>query len=233
MEILGGTTGNAIEINGAKISGGKGTVGGDAIYSDSVVNIKINNATLTGGESGGKQINVADGSTVEIINDKKDEPKPITVQKDGITVNAAAGVFPADTVINIEKIADKSTLKNVESVLKNIGTKSIAFNITATSNSTTVQPNGKVSVTFAVPKEYDMNKVALYYVSDKNVAQKLEITKDTANRTVTAELDHFSVYALTELAAKSPTTGNCANLAVMMVIMLSSIFGAYVCKKIY
>lgn len=129
---------------------------------------------------------------------------PLTVihQNESITIEAEAGVFPADTVIDIRE-PEAEILQAAQEALSDLVTDFVAYDITAT-----VQPDGTVWVTFTIPEGFDAAKLALFHISDEGAAQQLEAVVNAENGTITAALTHFSVYAVAQLATADPLPGD-------------------------
>ena len=125
----------------------------------------------------------------------------------GIKLEAADGVFPKNTEIKLKK-ADDNTEKTASDALGEKAEKFVAYDITAMCHSSAVQPNGKVKVTFNIPENFDMSRVALVYIDDNGGLEEIASKIDSAAKTITAELEHFSTYAVIETAEKKTDTTN-------------------------
>ncbi len=105
---------------------------------------------------------------------------------------------------------------------------------------TDVQPTKAVKITFDIPQGLSADNLKMFYISDDGKTEEIKITVDKANNKVTAELNHFSVYAFCNVKSntvnggtnnntagsntelKSPKTGyNTGLLAVLMLASLS------------
>ena len=115
-----------------------------------------------------------------------------------VEVKAAENVFPENTVVEIKTITSGDSYKTVDTALKTAATKFEVYDITAKSDNVAVQPNGTVKATFDVPTEYDLDKVGVVYISDDGKVENLSCTVDKESKTVTAQLSHFSLYAVIE-----------------------------------
>ena len=115
-----------------------------------------------------------------------------------VEVKAAENVFPENTVVEIKAVTSGDQYTAVDTALKSTASKFEAYDITAKSENVTVQPNGTVKATFNIPQSFDINKVAVVYVSDEGKVETLPFTVDKDTKTVTAELSHFSFYAVIE-----------------------------------
>lgn len=249
ISICGSEVENTIEINGAQITGGSGTVGGDAIYSDVAVDLKITDAVLAGVESGGKEINVADGSNVEIIN--TGAAVNYTVQ--GVNVKADEGTFTKNAVITVSRLTQGNAFDKANLIFGEIAANYCVFDISAKVGEISVQPSKAVAVTFDIPESYNIDKTAVYYISADGKSEKLNATIDAEKRTVTVTLDHFSTYALIDESVaentadgtqnnqnneinkntdttKSPATGDISVVS-FAILMASVLFGACLAFK--
>lgn len=129
-------------------------------------------------------------------------PSNIILQTEQITIEAAPNVFPADTMIEVRE-PETEMLQLTGQALSGLVDDFVAFDIVAS-----VQPNGVAKVSFAIPEGYDTEKLALFYISDEGVAQALEAIVNAGEGTITAELSHFSVYAVAQLADPKPLAGD-------------------------
>ncbi len=129
-------------------------------------------------------------------------PSNVLVQNEQITIEAEHGVFPADTVIEVREPEDE-VLQHIEDVLSDLASDFVAFDIIASA-----QPNGSATVTFAIPEGYDKENLALFYISDEGEVQQLEIVVNAAEGTITAQLSHFSIYAVAQLSKEEPLAGD-------------------------
>ncbi|MBR5223452.1 MAG: hypothetical protein IKV81_04745 [Clostridia bacterium] len=137
--------------------------------------------------------------------EKPVETAPQTVTKtEGLVLEAVKNIFDKDTVVKAEKVKETAqTYKTVTTSLKEVATKFVAYEITATKKNTTVQPNGTVTATFDIPTDFDTAKVTVYYVSKDGQYEELKTTVDAATRKVTATLKHFSTYVVAEKTAEA------------------------------
>lgn len=231
------TSGNAIEIGKAQISGGNGITGGDAIHSDEKVKLKLNGTQLTAGSPNGKEINAAEGSEIEIKESETKIPSDavetpaVNITENGVTVKAEANVFPVGTEIKVEKIETAKEISKIEKTLSGNISNLLCFNISAKADGKTVQPNGKVSVTFEIPDKYNIESLLFYYIPEDGKPEEIKIVKDVKNRTVTAELSHFSTYVMGEKVILIPKTGEINAAAVAVFLAVLSLCGLVFFKK--
>ncbi len=130
------------------------------------------------------------------------KPTQTVTQTEGLVLHAVENTFDKDTVVKAEIIAETAeTYEKVDTALKEVANKFVAYEITAIKNNTTVQPNGTVTATFDIPADFDTAKTVVYYIADDGKAEELTTTVDTATRKATATLTHFSTYVVAEKTA--------------------------------
>lgn len=129
----------------------------------------------------------------EIPEESKLAEKPVIEEKQtSVTVDPEA--FVPGTVLNYKKVTEGDMFeKATQSLPENAAF--VLMDITATNyEGQSVQPNGKVKVTFRLPDGY--KDADVYYLPESGDAVKLESTVDSAKGTVTVLLEHFSCYAV-------------------------------------
>lgn len=165
---------------------------------------------------------------------------------DGITVDGD-DCFAAGTEVFITKAEDFEYGYNTAKVaLKDTALNGtlVVFDICAYNRASwdglEVQPTKSVKVRFDIPKGLSADNLKMFYISDDGKTEEVKITVDKANNKVTAELNHFSVYAFCNVKSntvnggtnnntagsntelKSPKTGyNSGLLAVLVLASLS------------
>ena len=164
---------------------------------------------------------------------------------DGITVDGD-DCFEAGTEVLVRTMEDfEYGYDNAKTALKDtaLNGKIVVFDIRAYNRASwdglEVQPSKPVKITFDIPQGLSADNLKMFYISDDGKTEEIKITVDKANNKVTAELNHFSVYAFcnvksntvsgganntgsTSTELKSPKTGyNSGLLAVLMLASLS------------
>lgn len=140
------------------------------------------------------------------------EPTETVAQTEGLVLKTAENVFPEDTVVKVEKVVESAPVyQTVQTALKPIAQKFVAYEITATKDNVSVQPDGTVTAEFDIPADFDLAKVVVLYVADDGKTEELTSTVDPATGKVKAVLTHFSTYVVAEKTAEStedvPTIG--------------------------
>lgn len=136
--------------------------------------------------------------------DDKERPSYDIEENSGVTIPENE-CFDSETSVKVETINDSVKLQKIDKAMGTVGEKYVAFEFTATKNGASVQPNGKLTVTFALPEGYSENST-VYYMAEDGSLEELKTTVDTSNKTVTAELEHFSTYILVDKDTKSEDT---------------------------
>lgn len=176
---------------------------------------------------------------------QKPEPTPTPVPQDKVDIsvsgdkaeatvggvdlvlNNAGQVFEPGTVITVERITQGTTYDSVTKALAQVVAEldnAAILEFTATRDGKVVQPDGALSVTFAIPQNLSPDHLKLFYVSEDGKYQEVEITVNWDARTVTANLTHFSTYVLANVVEASadepvPPTGDHAPLMAYLSVM--------------
>ncbi len=117
----------------------------------------------------------------------------------GIEIKTDEGVFQEGTKIKIEVIEKEHTeFEKVKTALKEVGSNFVAYDVSAIRDNVVVQPNGTVTVSFKIPEGFGKN-VAVFYISDDGISEKLESAISEDGKSISATLSHFSSYAVVEL----------------------------------
>lgn len=174
----------------------------------------------------------------EVVPPQIDYDTPEGVEIEGDTA------FEEGTIVKVENVASGEIYERAEKALSNIAdeNKIAVFEFSATKDNTAVQPNGKVKVSFALPSNLSADNLKMFYVTEDSKTEEIAITVDKENKTVTAELEHFSTYVLCNVKTTPPTdtdttngndttsnettnpqTGETTNIALLAVLMFASL----------
>ena len=161
----------------------------------------------------------------------------------GIEIKTDEGVFQEGTEIKIEVIEKEHTeFEKVKTALKEVGSNFVAYDVTAIRDNVFVQPNGTVTVSFKIPEGFGKN-VAVFYISDDGISEKLESAISEDGKSISATLSHFSSYAVVELDAADTETNvdnatdeNSSNtlwiiIAIVAVIIIAGVIIAIIFIK--
>lgn len=151
----------------------------------------------------------------ELITKDTQKPSVRYELEKGIKVEGDTA-FPAGTVITAKNVTSGTMLDASKKALAEIMTndKIAVFDIAATANNTAVQPNGKVKVTFDLPENLSFDNLKLFYISEDGKAEEIKTAINKSNKTVSAELEHFSTYALCNVKAETATGAAASSEAV-------------------
>ena len=116
-------------------------------------------------------------------------------------------VFEEGAKVTAEKITAGEVYERAKTAVSSVAQKFTVFEFNAVKDEAKVQPNGKLAVTFHIPEGYS-NNVKILYVADDGTTEEITSTINAGERTVVAELSHFSTYVLVDLG--SGTNGTTA-----------------------
>ena len=130
----------------------------------------------------------------------RDVEKGYVDQKTGVKFEAEEGTVPQATMISItpaERVGEAHDKNAI--ALKDVADNFVAYNIEISDRiGQTPTINGKIKVSFPIPEGFGTD-VAIYYVSDGGVAERLESFLSQDRKTVWTEVTHFSTYAVAKL----------------------------------
>ncbi len=138
-----------------------------------------------------------------VVNNIKYELiKPVTVESEdkNITISTDSSVIPSEGVsLSTEKIENID--EKYEAELKNLGAeKFAAYNIDLMKAGAKIQPDGKVTVSIAVPDGMDGAKCKVYRAESDGTLTDMKAGLNDGKLTFTT--DHFSLYIITQSAVK-------------------------------
>lgn len=158
---------------------------------------------------------------------------------DGIRIDGDRA-FPSDTLVQAKKLEGEQVPATVKMALEGVAAdgKLVVFDITAKDAGEAVQPNGKVTVTFAIPSTLSVENLKLYYVAENGTKEEITITVNAEAKTVTAELTHFSLYVLCNTPAAPAASGGAngattppmgENVRLVVAIAAAALIAAMIC----
>ena len=128
--------------------------------------------------------------------------EPVTVEGDNknIKISTDSSVIPSEGVsLSTEKVENIG--EKYEAQLKNLGAeKFTAYNIDLMKGEEKVQPNGKVTVSIAVPDGMDGAKCKVYRAENDGTLTDMKASLNDGKLTFTT--DHFSLYIIAQFAIK-------------------------------
>ena len=128
--------------------------------------------------------------------------EPVTVEGEdkNITISTDSSVIPSTGVsLSTEKVENIG--EKYEAQLKNLGAeKFTAYNIDLMKGEEKVQPNGKVTVSIAVPDGMDGAKCKVYRAENDGTLTDMKASLNDGKLTFTT--DHFSLYIIAQFAIK-------------------------------
>ena len=159
----------------------------------------------------------------------------VLLDQKGLFISADMGVLPQSTVLTATKIETAKGIQKLNTNLENIAKTYIAYDITATSENKNIQPNGKVYATFDIPATFNIDKVRVMYVAKDNEPKEVPYLLDKAGEKITAELSHFTTYALIEATDDylgTNSSGSTTSIIISIVFFLACA-GFYAWYKLY
>ncbi len=147
-------------------------------------------------------ISVSLGSEGNDSSDSDTAPDIIKTfaQTKTVKIEAKTSVFPENTVIEIAEITEGEKFDSLKQALNEKAAKFVAYDIGAKNNNVFIQPNGTVNVTFNIPDGFDLSLLEVWFIADNGSIEVIPSVVDGLAKTVTAELSHFSSYAVVENA---------------------------------
>lgn len=134
-------------------------------------------------------------------------PMETLFERDGVVMKAAADTFPKGTVLSALPLDNKALDENARWALSNVADLYMVYDLTAVYGGNAIQPKGKVSVTIAIPEGFEPSRTAVVYISEGGAAEVLVSKVDRVSGTVTADLSHFSTYAVAQLFTAGSANG--------------------------
>ncbi len=117
-------------------------------------------------------------------------------------------VFEEGTKVTAETVTSGAIYDRAQTAVKTAAPtvqKFTVFEFNAVKDEAKVQPNGTLAVTFRIPDDYS-NNVKILYVADDGTTEEITSTVNAGERTVVANLTHFSTYVLIDLGAEAVAT---------------------------
>ena len=147
----------------------------------------------------------------EVESEKPLEPAPnrlITLYEKGVTtieenvynvmIKALPVAISEDVRLEVNTIKPRNeNYPKINDILSDVEGKKTYFDIKLIKDNQPIQPNGYVTVYIPIPKEYDNERVEIYYVDAENAIYKL-IEGAIQGEDYTFTTNHFSTYVLVE-----------------------------------
>ncbi len=168
-------------------------------------------------------------STTTIATTVQTQPLETVFETEAVTLQAAANAFPDGVVVNIQATTSGNSFSAAKLALSNMAERFVVYDITAKNQNATVQPAGRVSATFDIPEGFDASRTAIVYIAPGGTAEILVSRVDTAAGTVTAELSHFSTYAVAQLHSAAVAQPGDPLGTILPVAAVAMIVGTALC----
>lgn len=138
-------------------------------------------------------------------NTAPDDTTTDAVEAGTVTFTADETVFEDGTKVTAETVTAGETYERAKNAVATVAKKFTVFEFNAVKDEVKVQPNGMLVVTFRIPDDYS-NNVKILYVADDGTTEEVTATVNAGERTIVAELAHFSTYVLIDLGVDTATT---------------------------
>ena len=132
-------------------------------------------------------------------------PTTDAVETGAVAFTATETVFEEGTEVTAETVTAGDVYERAKTAVAPVAKKFTVFEFNAVKDEAKVQPSGKLAVTFRIPEDYS-NNVKILYVADDGTTEEIAATVNAGERTVVAELTHFSTYVLVDLGEEATTT---------------------------
>ncbi len=140
--------------------------------------------------------------------DTTDENK-IFVDQDGLVISGPDSAFPENVDVTATKLTAGDGFNTAQTALADKASQFTLYDITATVGGAAVQPSGEITITLDIPNGYDPDHVCIAYISNDGTVEELETSSvDKAANTVSATLEHFSLYAVIDTSNVSTDDGD-------------------------
>ena len=136
--------------------------------------------------------------TEEDVPELFDDEIRFELPEDGSVDIDEFGGFQDGATVKVEQKQEGEIFESAASSMEQIAESFQVFEFNAYKNGAAVQPDGSLTVTFAIPAGYSTN-VVLYYMDANGRLEQLQAVVDADERTITVELTHFSTYILADL----------------------------------
>ncbi len=133
----------------------------------------------------------------EDLPEKFDDALVVEVPDDDSVIIPDSDVFEDGTSIKVEQVTDGEIFDAAQEAMKPVADSFLVYEFNAYKNGAAVQPDGALTVTFAIPEGYS-NNVTVYYLDADGQLHELDVQVNAEDRTVTVQLMHFSTYILVD-----------------------------------
>lgn len=133
--------------------------------------------------------------TEEPGTEEPDDENFVIVDKEtDIKVTAPAGVLDSDVQLVVKPITAKDVNDNIAAALNSLEGEITAFDIKLMKDNVLIQPNGTVTVTMNVPKDFYSMRYSLYHIDENGKLTSMPFI--TADYELSFDTDHFSIFVL-------------------------------------
>lgn len=143
--------------------------------------------------------NLVDENGNKITKDDLDpDAKAVLEQKFVFKLDAGKNVIPEGAKLSVSKVVAGKEYVAAKKATEKVADKIAVFSIDLlNSDNVKVQPNGKLEITTDIPTGYDVNRIAVYRLSEDGTSYT-KLDSKVVNGKVVFETDHFSTYMIAE-----------------------------------
>lgn len=140
-------------------------------------------------------------------SNKANDSKAEKIIVEDVKFDASTNALPKDTKLEVSKLQNGISYKTAKQVLKNVSKKFVIYDITATKDNKTVEPDGAVKVTIPITKGFNAKKIVVKHITRDGALETVDykISKDAKNIVIT--FDKVGTYAIYQ-----PTSGKKTNI---------------------
>ncbi len=141
-------------------------------------------------------------------DDTTDQDK-VFVNQGGLVISGPSTAFDESVVVTAKKLTAGDDFNTAQTALADKASQFTLYDITATVAGAAVQPSGEITITLDIPSGYDPDHVCIAYISNDGTVEELETSSvDKTANTVSATLEHFSLYAVIDTSNVSTDDGD-------------------------
>lgn len=124
----------------------------------------------------------------------------------GITVTGSNSILNKNTELKADTVTSGAKYEIVKEALKAVSSKFLLFDIFLLENNVRIRPDGSITLSIPVPEGYDGTKCKVFYISDDG-SIVTDMNAAYQDGCMVFATDHFSLYALAEVADGNNTGG--------------------------
>lgn len=149
----------------------------------------------------------------------------LTDEQTGLNLKADEGVFEEGAELVVDKITEGKDYDNAAISLKDVGSNFVLYNVSVkNSNGELVQPNGKVTISYPIPEDFDIDNIALYRINEDGTKTLISgVVEDGYYKVIQKSLDSCALVdtSVTDEPI-APDTADPANIFIWVLLAVAS-----------